>query len=73
VLAVRVPDLGAREALIASDPQVFFTIPHFADYPAVLVLLEVIALPDLDECLVEAWLDRAPVTLASAYLDAHPR
>jgi hypothetical protein len=67
-LAARVPDLSAKEALLADDPEVFFTTPHFNGYPAVLVRLERIARPELTELLVEAWLDRAPKRLAKDYL-----
>ena len=45
ILGARVEHLGAKEALLADDPAVFFTTPHFDGYPAVLVRLEVIA-PD---------------------------
>jgi hypothetical protein len=69
ILGVRVPDLGAREAVIASDPSVYFTIPHFDGYPAVLVQLDVIAVPELEELLAEAWLCRAPKKLANQYLN----
>jgi hypothetical protein len=70
ILGVRVEHLGAKEALLADDPGVFFTTPHFEGYPAVLVRLERIGLEDLDEVIVEAWLARAPKRLAKAYLDA---
>jgi hypothetical protein len=70
VLGARVPDLGAKEALLADDPGVFFTTPHFDGYPAVLVQLDRIGEADLAELLVEAWLARAPKRLARAYLDA---
>jgi hypothetical protein len=70
VLAARVPDLGAKEALLADDAEVYFTTPHFDGYPSILVRLERIALPELEELLVEAWLDRAPRRLVSEYLDA---
>jgi hypothetical protein len=69
VLAARVPDLGAREALLAEDGDVYFTTPHFEGYPAVLVRLDRAAIPDLEELLAEAWLTRAPKRLASEYLD----
>jgi hypothetical protein len=69
ILGVRVEHLVAKEALLADDPDVFFTTPHFDGYPAVLVRLERIGLDDLDELIVEAWLDRAPKRLAKAYLD----
>ena len=69
ILGVRVEHLGVKEALLNSDPQVFFTTPHFDGYPAVLVLLERVALDELEELIVEAWLDRAPKRLAAAYLE----
>jgi hypothetical protein len=40
ILGVRTPDLIAKEALITSDPEIYFTTPHFNGYPAVLVRLE---------------------------------
>jgi hypothetical protein len=70
ILGARVEHLGAKEALLAADPGVFFTTPHFDGYPAVLVRLERIAVDELDELIVEAWLARAPKRLARAYLDA---
>jgi len=71
ILGVRVEHLGAKEAVLASDPGVFFTTPHFEGYPAVLVRLEEIGLEDLEEVIVESWLSRAPKRLAQAYVDAH--
>lgn len=70
ILAARVPDLGAKEALLADAPDVYLTTPHFAGYPAILVRLDRISRTDLHELLVEAWLARAPKRLAAAYLDA---
>jgi len=69
ILGVRVADIGAREAMIADDPNLFFTIPHFDGFPAILVRLDVIGVPELEELIVEAWLDRAPKRLAQQYLD----
>jgi len=70
ILGARVEHLGAKEALLADDPEVFFTTPHFDGYAAVLVRLEPISLGDLDELITEAWLTRAPKRLAQAFLDA---
>ncbi|MGH8997436.1 MAG: hypothetical protein ACRDYB_15655, partial [Acidimicrobiales bacterium] len=39
ILAVRVMDLGEKEATLATYPEAFFTIPHFDGYAAVLVQL----------------------------------
>lgn len=69
VLCAHVPDVGAKEALIADDPATFFTTPHFNGFPAVLVRLDVITLDDLREVTVEAWLAKAPKRLAKTYLD----
>ncbi|MFC1421221.1 MmcQ/YjbR family DNA-binding protein [Streptacidiphilus cavernicola] len=69
ILAVRVADEGAKAALLAEDGEVFFTVPHFDGYPAILVLLERIGVAELKELIVEAWLLRAPKRLAGEYLD----
>jgi hypothetical protein len=68
ILGVRVPDEGVKHALVASDPDVYFTTPHFDGYPAVLVKLETVELSELEEIVVEAWLNRAPRKLADAYV-----
>src|ERR671939_385715 len=54
ILGARVEHLVAKEALLADDPDVFFTIPQFDGYPAVLVRLPAIGLEDLEEVIVEA-------------------
>ena len=72
ILGVRVADVGVKEALLADDPAVFFTTPHFAGYPAVLVRLAEITPDELSELLRDAWLAQAPKRLARAYLDDNP-
>jgi hypothetical protein len=69
ILGARVEHLVAKEALLADDPDMFFTTRHFDGYPAVLVQLDEIGLEDLREVIVEAWLARAPKRLAKAYID----
>ena len=71
ILGARVEHLVAKEALIADDPDVFFTIPHFDGYAAVLVQLERISVEELEEVIVEAWLARAPKRLAREYIETH--
>lgn len=71
ILAARVADLGVKEALLAEDPAVYFTTPHFNGYPCVLVRLPEISVQELEELLVEAWLDRAPRRMAKDYLSSH--
>jgi len=70
ILGARVEHEGAKRALIEDDSGVFFTTPHFDGHPSILVRLERISVEDLDEVIVEAWLARAPKTLARAYPDA---
>jgi hypothetical protein len=70
ILGARVEHVGAKEALLADDPSVFFTTPHFDGHPSILVRLDRIALPELDEVIVEAWLCRAPKRLAREYIDS---
>ncbi len=67
ILGVRVPDAGAKAALLAEEADWAFTIPHFNGYPAVLVLLDRIPLDALREVLVEAWFARAPKRLAAGF------
>jgi len=68
ILGVRVPDLGAKEALLADNDGALFTIPHFNGYPAVLVEMDKIDVSELEELIVEAWLSRAPAKLVNSYL-----
>jgi hypothetical protein len=67
ILGARVEHLGAKEALIADDPDVFFTTPHFDGNPSVLIRLDQIAPDVLEEVIVEAWLTRAPKRVAREY------
>ena len=69
ILGVRSEHLVAKEAILQSDPDVFFTTPHFDGYPAVLVRLDRIGVEDLREVIVEAWLARAPKRVADPFLD----
>ena len=69
ILGARVEHLFAKEALLADDPEVFFTTPHFDGYAAVLVRLDEVNVADLEEVIVEAWLCRAPKRLAEEYVE----
>jgi hypothetical protein len=68
ILGARVADEGVKFALIVDDPGVYFTTPHVDGYPAVLVRLAEIGVPELEELITEAWLAQAPKTLAKAFL-----
>ena len=71
ILGVRTDGLDAKEALLADDPAVLFTIPHLNGYPAVLVLLDLVELDELRELITDAWLSRAPKRLAAAFIAEH--
>jgi hypothetical protein len=68
ILGAMVADLGDKEALLAEDPRVFFTTPHFNGYAAVLVRLERIPPAQLKLVVVEAWFARAPTRLSNDHL-----
>ncbi|HEU4420035.1 MAG TPA: hypothetical protein VFT55_13965 [Planctomycetota bacterium] len=67
ILAVRVADLRAKEALLAAAIRGVFTIPHFDNYPAVLIQLEVVPKQALLQLLSDAWLACMPPTVAERY------
>jgi hypothetical protein len=69
VLMVGVADLGEKEALLTSDPRVYFTIPHYDGYPAVLVRLAFADLAELRELLTGAWIRAAPKRALRAYVE----
>jgi hypothetical protein len=60
VLAVRVRDQAEKAALLAGDPEKFFTEPHYNGFPAVLVRLRKITRAQLHTLLVDAWRCQAP-------------
>lgn len=68
ILGIRVADEGVKFALIADEPDVYFTTPHFDGYPAVLVRLAEIDELGLREVLTEAWLTQAPKRLVEEFL-----
>jgi hypothetical protein len=68
ILAVNTEDLHEKEGVLAAGIPGVFTIPHFDNYPAVLVELGVVEEADLRDLLVDAWLAVAPVDLVEQYL-----
>jgi hypothetical protein len=68
ILAVRVADLSEKEAVLASDQDGFFTIPHFDGYPAVLVQLKRVKKRALKEAILDGWLACAPSRLTDRYV-----
>ena len=70
VIALVVPNAQAKEAILASDPDVYFTEPHYDNYNAVLVCLEAISVEDLRPLIEEAWMCKAPPKVVAEYKNA---
>ena len=71
VLVAWLPDEDEKEALIATEPEVFFTLPHYDGHPSVLVRLAAIDAEALRGVLVDAWRARAPRRLLAAFDASH--
>jgi hypothetical protein len=69
IVAVRVEDLGEKEAVLAEGLRGVFTIPHFDGYAAVLVQLKSVTKRALRNLIVDGWLACAPPALADEYLE----
>jgi hypothetical protein len=69
ILGARVEHELAKHALVASDPEVFFTTPHFDGYAAVLIRLAQIDVAVLVEIITDAWLIQAPTRAARSYME----
>lgn len=67
ILAIRVSDLHEKEAVLADNPDAFFTIPHFDGYAAVLVQLEKVTEAALREAILDGWRSCAPPELTRRY------
>jgi hypothetical protein len=67
ILAIRVGDLHEKEAMLAAQPDSFFTIPHFDGYAAVLVQLRKVSAAALRDALTDGWQACAPPALVREY------
>jgi hypothetical protein len=67
IVAVRVEDLGEKEAVLGAQLPGFFTIPHFNGYPAVLIQLRKVTKKALRDAIVDGWLAQAPKDLAAEF------
>jgi hypothetical protein len=67
VLGASVPDEGAKAALIAEEPGVYFTTSHFDGYAAVLCRLDALDEESLHELAGEAWACQAPRRLLARH------
>jgi hypothetical protein len=62
-LVVRVVDEEDKVALLRTDPEVFFTTPHYDGYAYILVCLARVDPAQLRELLEDAWRISAPKRL----------
>lgn len=60
VLVVWVADEGEKLGLVSSEPEKFFTTPHYDGHPIVLVRFGGVDIEELRELLTESWRLRAP-------------
>jgi hypothetical protein len=67
VIAARVADELEKATLLAADPAVFFTEPHYNGFPAVLVRLAEVTNAVLRKVVIEAWRCQAPKELVAAH------
>jgi hypothetical protein len=67
ILAVRVADLGEKQAVLAANPKAFFTISHFDGYAAVLIQLNRATRQVVRDALVDGWLACASAALANQH------
>ena len=63
VVAVRTASLDDKYFLLDSDPEKFFTEPHYNGYPAVLLRLPAVKVRELRAIITEAWRTLAPKEL----------
>src|SRR5580658_26313 len=69
ILAASVENLAEKEAVLAANPDAFFTIPHFDGYSAILIKLPEVSAQALQEALTDAWLSCAPPSLTAKHVN----
>lgn len=69
VLAVRTPNLAAKDLLMQNEPDRFIVDPHYNGYPAVLVRVADLCVEELEDLLIEAWRTVAPKGLQSELVE----
>ena len=64
-------DREEKPLILDSNPEVYFSSPHYTGYPGVQIRLELIERDELQGRLEDAWLIQAPKRLAKEFLGAN--
>jgi hypothetical protein len=68
-LVVFVADLGEKDALLASDPEKFYTTPHYDGHAIVLVNLSAVDEDELRELITDSWRLKAPKRVLKSFTE----
>ena len=68
IVAIRVADLAEKEGILGLGEPGVFTIPHFDNYPGLLIQLKKVRKKALRELITDAWLAGAPARLTDAFV-----
>jgi len=58
---------GREDGLLASEPEKFFTTPHYDGHPSVLVRMSAVGRDEMGELLADSWRIRAPATVVAEF------
>ncbi len=64
-------DEGEKHALVAAEPDKFFSTPHYDGHPVLCVRFAGIDVGELTELLTESWRLRAPAKVRERFDAAH--
>jgi hypothetical protein len=68
LVAVRIDGVDSKPEALSIEG--VFEVPHFANYPAVLVELSRVGMDDLEDLIRDAWVVQAPKRLSKAFLES---
>jgi hypothetical protein len=68
IIAARVASFDEKDVALRAHPEVFFSIPHFDGYTAVLIQLKKVDRTVMEEALTDAWLAVAPKALVRQFV-----
>jgi hypothetical protein len=64
IAVLYVGDEAEKQALLLGEPELFFTTRAYDGWPLVMLRLDRVDLPRLEELILDAWRMRAPAELA---------